>query len=119
MLLSELVAWACTDCSKFKKLLLRQQLFAGIGAEIDRACRQTAEQSPHLHTEWGDASLDMSVEQYNALYWQECCTTVGREPLQLSCAPDKSRVHRMGLLNCPFVTPGNALAWGPPQDLSV
>ena len=50
----------------------------------------------------------------NAVGIQNVVANVGLE--MLSCAPDKSRVHSMGLTNLPFALPTNGAFWGPSQE---
>ena len=60
-------------------------------------------------------SQDMAVEHSNALYLQECQNVLRANSQFVSAAPDKSRVHSMGVLNSPVVVL-NCVAWGVPQE---
>ena len=62
--------------------------------------------------------LDIQVVRYSAMYTEGICNAVNsHKPLRmLSCAPDKSRVHGMGLMSTPFALEDNSAFWGHPQD---
>ena len=62
----------------------------------------------------GDFSLGVSL--YNQMYHTNVVATLNRAPLtMLSCCPDKSGVHAMGLFSSVYALPSNEAWWGAPQ----
>ena len=54
---------------------------------------------------------------YNQNYNNGVFAEIERQPLLfISAAPDKSRVHSIGMNNTIFAMPGNLAWWGAPQD---
>jgi len=93
---------------------LRQQLFYAYGALLDQALLWSPEGEGY-RVELDEDSEDLPLARYNALYWQGCANHVTEKPLMVSAAPDKSRIHTMGVMMSPVVV-GEKVAWACPQD---
>lgn len=118
MSLAQLVQLSAThhpQCGLFK------QLVWAIGERIDDrliACKGSGVSTMGSLT-WREVSSeglsDYQMDRALMRYIVGVQEVVGPVPRRLSCAPDKSRVHSMALLNTAFVLPTNQAFWGVPQ----
>jgi hypothetical protein len=118
--LYEFMIFAASDNSKSFKDLHKQMVWS-VGQKLDDFLYQRDAKNASYNVQVKFSSLaesDIEMVRYNAMYTEGICNSVSSHtPLRmLSCAPDKSRVHGMGLMNTPFALEDNEAFWGHPQD---
>lgn len=101
---------------------LARQLVWAIGNRLDLFLREMVDGARvgagdvQAYKATFDTTSDCAMERQLTLYCMGVqAATMGSKPMRLSCAPDKSRVHSMGMMNTAFVLPNGTGFWGVPQ----
>ena len=108
--------WSLKSASPCRRLFHKQLLWgvARLVEDVLQTGESSAIEALDLSVR-GEGTLSASVHKQH--YNNGICAVLHREqPLFMSCAPDKSRVHSMGLGSTAFAIPGNTGWWGAPQD---